>query len=180
MSQQLPTIKKTRKRADARQLEVLNSVYDRTAFPSTEERAAIAKELDMSARVVCKFGWLMPFVYSLFIISYAIGHYLSFQNKRQSMRQGGRTTSTVGNPASNQVPPPVPTPTPPVGGYHGSPTLVNLMAERVMPSYISRSPTSPMIWSGQSPSSRRQNPCRHGSPQALALTQSRRILDHIT
>jgi homeobox protein YOX1/YHP1 len=47
-----PTIKKKRKRADARQLEVLNSVYNRTAFPSTEERAAIAKELDMSARSV--------------------------------------------------------------------------------------------------------------------------------
>ncbi|KAI0001286.1 hypothetical protein BJV74DRAFT_715067, partial [Russula compacta] len=47
-----PTIKKKRKRADARQLEVLNATYARTAFPSTEERAALAKELDMSARSV--------------------------------------------------------------------------------------------------------------------------------
>src|SRR6266404_5262164 len=47
-----PTIKKKRKRADARQLEVLNATYARTAFPSTEERAALAKQLDMSARSV--------------------------------------------------------------------------------------------------------------------------------
>ena len=47
-----PTIKKKRKRADARQLEVLNATYNRTAFPSTEERAQLAKQLDMSARSV--------------------------------------------------------------------------------------------------------------------------------
>jgi homeobox protein YOX1/YHP1 len=45
-------IKKKRKRADAHQLEVLNATYNRTAFPSTEERAALAKQLDMSARSV--------------------------------------------------------------------------------------------------------------------------------
>ncbi|KAI0293260.1 hypothetical protein BC826DRAFT_391625 [Russula brevipes] len=43
-----PVIKK-RKRSDARQLEVLNATYARTAFPSTEECAALAKQLDMSA-----------------------------------------------------------------------------------------------------------------------------------
>ncbi|KAI0318279.1 hypothetical protein OF83DRAFT_1083023 [Amylostereum chailletii] len=47
-----PTIKKKRKRADARQLEVLNATYARTAFPSTEERASLAKQLDMTARSV--------------------------------------------------------------------------------------------------------------------------------
>jgi hypothetical protein len=47
-----PTIKKKRKRADARQLEALNRMYARTAFPSTEERLALAKELDMSPRQV--------------------------------------------------------------------------------------------------------------------------------
>ncbi|KAI0035880.1 hypothetical protein K488DRAFT_68082 [Vararia minispora EC-137] len=47
-----PTIKKKRKRADARQLEVLNSVYARTAFPSTEERAQLGSQLGMSARSV--------------------------------------------------------------------------------------------------------------------------------
>lgn len=47
-----PAIKKKRKRADAAQLKVLNEVYTRTAFPSTEERAELAKKLDMSARSV--------------------------------------------------------------------------------------------------------------------------------
>jgi homeobox protein YOX1/YHP1 len=47
-----PTIKKKRRRADANQLRVLNETYSRTAFPSTEERAALAKKLDMSARSV--------------------------------------------------------------------------------------------------------------------------------
>jgi homeobox protein YOX1/YHP1 len=47
-----PAIKKKRKRADARQLEVLNSVYGRTAFPSTEERLKLANDLDMPPRSV--------------------------------------------------------------------------------------------------------------------------------
>ncbi|PPQ77184.1 hypothetical protein CVT25_011030 [Psilocybe cyanescens] len=68
-----PTIKKKRKRADAAQLKVLNETYSRTAFPSTEERIALAKMLDMSARSV----------------------QIWFQNKRQSMRQTNRQSSTV-------------------------------------------------------------------------------------
>lgn len=68
-----PTIKKKRKRADAAQLKVLNETYNRTAFPSTEERHALAKALDMSARSV----------------------QIWFQNKRQSMRQTNRQSSTV-------------------------------------------------------------------------------------
>ncbi|KAG6866733.1 hypothetical protein C0991_011392 [Blastosporella zonata] len=67
------TIKKKRKRADARQLKVLNETYNRTAFPSTEERLALAKELDMTARSV----------------------QIWFQNKRQSMRQTNRQSSTM-------------------------------------------------------------------------------------
>ncbi|KAL4074188.1 hypothetical protein J3A83DRAFT_4371465 [Scleroderma citrinum] len=67
-----PTIKKKRKRADASQLKVLNEVYARTAFPSTEERAELAKKLDMSARSV----------------------QIWFQNKRQSMRQTSRQASS--------------------------------------------------------------------------------------
>jgi len=47
-----PTLKKKRKRADAAQLKVLNETYNRTPFPSTEERIALAKMLDMSARSV--------------------------------------------------------------------------------------------------------------------------------
>ena len=63
-----PQIKKKRKRADARQLEVLNGTYTRTAFPSTEERAQLAKDLDMSARSVQI--WLEhALVYTVFTIS---------------------------------------------------------------------------------------------------------------
>jgi homeobox protein YOX1/YHP1 len=47
-----PTVKKKRKRANAAQLKILNETYNRTAFPSTEERIALAKMLDMSARSV--------------------------------------------------------------------------------------------------------------------------------
>ncbi|KAI0256316.1 hypothetical protein BJV78DRAFT_1278830 [Lactifluus subvellereus] len=124
-----PTIKKKRKRADARQLEVLNATYERTAFPSTEERAAIAKQLDMSARSV----------------------QIWFQNKRQSMRQGGRTTSSAGNSSSNPVPVPVPTPTPPGVGYPSSPALVSPM-ERAGPTYTSRSLPPAMVRPTQPPS----------------------------
>lgn len=37
---------------DAEQLKVLNETYNRTAFPSTEERNELAKKLGMSARSV--------------------------------------------------------------------------------------------------------------------------------
>lgn len=47
-----PIIKKKRKRADAGQLKVLNETYQRTAFPSTEERQELARRLDMPARSV--------------------------------------------------------------------------------------------------------------------------------
>ncbi|PFH53785.1 hypothetical protein AMATHDRAFT_73208 [Amanita thiersii Skay4041] len=67
-----PTIKKKRKRADANQLRILNETYARTAFPSTEERLALAKLLDMQPRSV----------------------QIWFQNKRQSMRQTNRQTSS--------------------------------------------------------------------------------------
>ncbi|KAJ7909310.1 hypothetical protein B0H13DRAFT_2330476 [Mycena leptocephala] len=66
-----PAAKKKRKRADAAQLRVLNETYARTAFPSTEERLALAKALDMSPRSV----------------------QIWFQNKRQSMRQTNRQSA---------------------------------------------------------------------------------------
>jgi homeobox protein YOX1/YHP1 len=44
--------KKKRKRADAHQLKILTDTYNRTAFPSTEERQRLAKELDMTPRSV--------------------------------------------------------------------------------------------------------------------------------
>ncbi|KAF8844660.1 homeobox-domain-containing protein [Paxillus ammoniavirescens] len=75
-----PVIKKKRKRADAAQLKVLNETYARTAFPSTEERADLAKKLDMSARSV----------------------QIWFQNKRQSMRQTSRQTASSVTTGSHQ------------------------------------------------------------------------------
>ena len=47
-----PPPKKKRKRADAEQLRVLNEVYARTAFPSTEERQELAARLNMTPRSV--------------------------------------------------------------------------------------------------------------------------------
>ncbi|KAF8461765.1 hypothetical protein DFH94DRAFT_71127 [Russula ochroleuca] len=65
---QEPTIKKKRKRADARQLDSLNTVYARTASPSTEERQQLASDLDLSARAVQI--WLAhTFVYTRCIFS---------------------------------------------------------------------------------------------------------------
>lgn len=121
-----PTIKKKRKRADARQLEALNRMYARTAFPSTEERLQLAKDLDMSARSV----------------------QIWFQNKRQSSRQGGRNpnpgpsvsqvTATL-HPELQHVP------------IHprASPSPMSPMSEAPYPS---RSPLPVMMRSGQTPS----------------------------
>ncbi|ESK96630.1 hypothetical protein Moror_6850 [Moniliophthora roreri MCA 2997] len=66
-----PTIKKKRKRADAQQLKILNETYARTPFPSTEERLALARQLDMSARSV----------------------QIWFQNKRQQTKQTRQSSS---------------------------------------------------------------------------------------
>lgn len=77
-----PVIKKKRKRADAAQLKVLNETYARTAFPSTEERAELARKLDMSARSV----------------------QIWFQNKRQAARQTSRQASSSTNNASRHQP----------------------------------------------------------------------------
>ena len=62
------TIKKKRKRTDARQLDELNKVYSRTPYPSTEERQRLARDLDMCPRRVQV--WLAhTFVYTTYIIS---------------------------------------------------------------------------------------------------------------
>jgi len=92
------SIKKKRKRADAAQLKVLNEVYARTAFPSTEERADLARKLDMSARSV----------------------QIWFQNKRQSMRQTSRQSSSnlpSGSHQSFSLPSPHEDPRATVGSY---------------------------------------------------------------
>ncbi|KAI0699253.1 hypothetical protein BC835DRAFT_1405190 [Cytidiella melzeri] len=75
-----PAIKKKRKRADAEQLKVLNETYNRTAFPSTEERNDLAKKLGMSARSV----------------------QIWFQNKRQAMRQSTRQASNATAPVASE------------------------------------------------------------------------------
>ncbi|KAI0302663.1 hypothetical protein BC826DRAFT_965965 [Russula brevipes] len=122
-----PVIKKKRKRADARQLEVLNATYARTAFPSTEERAALAKQLDMSARSV----------------------QIWFQNKRQSFRQ----TRAAANPPPMSMPAPDPAPpsTSSGSGYRGSPGLGSPMVESSGPMYSSRAPPPGMMRSVQTP-----------------------------
>ena len=47
-----PPPQKRRNRADAEQLRVLNKVYARTAFPSTEQRQELAAKLNMTPRSV--------------------------------------------------------------------------------------------------------------------------------
>jgi homeobox protein YOX1/YHP1 len=61
------TVKKKRKRADAAQLKVLNETYNRTAFPSTEERLELAKALDMSPRSVQIWCILLTYYISMYI-----------------------------------------------------------------------------------------------------------------
>ncbi|KZT03841.1 homeobox-domain-containing protein [Laetiporus sulphureus 93-53] len=75
-----PTIKKKRKRADPEQLKVLYETYNRTAFPTTEERAELARRLNMSARSV----------------------QIWFQNKRQAMRQSSRQASNAAPPTTSE------------------------------------------------------------------------------
>ena len=146
-------IKKKRKRADAHQLSVLNATYERTAFPSTEERAALAKQLDMSPRSVQI--WLVhPFCHTLLSVSDPIDCDFRFQNKRQAMRQGGRATTSSTNPAPNPGPVPVPTPTPPAGiRYHAaSPAIMSPTVQQSGPRYTSRSPPQAQVMrTGQTP-----------------------------
>ncbi|KZT26728.1 homeobox-domain-containing protein [Neolentinus lepideus HHB14362 ss-1] len=150
------TIKKKRKRADAAQLKVLNEVYQRTAFPSTEERQELAKKLDMSARSV----------------------QIWFQNKRQAMRQSNRQTaaatttshheSTTMHPHTPHVP--AESPVSPVGGYGSSPTPPIGSSSRAIPAppYMSRPPEGVSFHSmGRSPQStpvprRVHSPDEHG------------------
>lgn len=58
------SVKAKRRRANSKQLEVLNKVFDRTFFPSTQMRAELGRQLGMSPRTV----------------------QIWFQNRRQAMR----------------------------------------------------------------------------------------------
>lgn len=74
----LPAQKPKRRRADAHQLRVLNEVYARTAFPSTEERIDLGRRLGMSPRQV----------------------QIWFQNRRQNAKAG--RGPPLGTPAEYQ------------------------------------------------------------------------------
>ncbi|KIO29578.1 hypothetical protein M407DRAFT_21315 [Tulasnella calospora MUT 4182] len=74
----LPSQKPKRRRADAHQLRVLNEVYARTAFPSTEERIDLGRRLGMSPRQV----------------------QIWFQNRRQNAKAG--RGPPLGTPAEYQ------------------------------------------------------------------------------
>jgi homeobox protein YOX1/YHP1 len=141
-----PTIKKKRKRADARQLEALNRMYARTAFPSTEERLQLAKELDMSARSV-QIWSAHTFIYAPCMISELSAiHFPRFQNKRQANRQGGRNPANPGPPVGQVTVP---------DGQHmpihprATPSPMSPMGDAPYPS---RSPLQVMARSGQTPS----------------------------
>ncbi|KAH9995113.1 hypothetical protein BJV77DRAFT_1066471 [Russula vinacea] len=100
------TIRKKRKRTDARQLDELNKVYSRTPYPSTEERQRLARDLDMCPRRVQVW----------------------FQNKRQLERRNGRNPSN--SPISQVTHPPE---TPPVVVHsRGSPTPVGSMDDHLI------------------------------------------------
>lgn len=51
-SKQQQPVKAKRRRANAKQLEVLNRVFERTVFPSTQLRAELGRQLGMSPRTV--------------------------------------------------------------------------------------------------------------------------------
>ncbi|KAM5530964.1 hypothetical protein V8D89_015346 [Ganoderma adspersum] len=145
-------VKKKRKRADAEQLKVLNETYNRTAFPSTEERIELAKKLGMSARSV----------------------QIWFQNKRQAMRQSSRqaaasapptTSQPYGTPShSSSATPAAPTPQP--AGYPSSLTGASSASQA---GYGTTRPSSGMgrLNTSPSPSSHRRSheddPHRHDS-----------------
>ncbi|KAJ3561833.1 hypothetical protein NP233_g9954 [Leucocoprinus birnbaumii] len=118
-----PTIKKKRKRADANQLKVLNEVYARTAFPSTEERNALAKQLDMSPRSV----------------------QIWFQNKRQSMRQTNRQSATASS--HSQAPYSMTSP----GTSHGSSRGLGSVGPTSEPAYMASSPDQARTHQSSSP-----------------------------
>jgi hypothetical protein len=76
-TQEHPPPKKKRKRADAEQLRVLNEVYARTAFPSTEERQDLAGKLNMTPRSV-------QIWYASYFLHHHQSAYTSFKVSKQT------------------------------------------------------------------------------------------------
>ena len=109
-----PMIKPKRKRATPDQLKVLNQTYERTAFPSTEERIQLAKDLGMSPRSV-QIWYVIFFTYLLIVlytnrdtanfITSSLFYYFRFQNKRQAQRTMNRQQEMGSAPAPIQPPP---------------------------------------------------------------------------
>ncbi len=91
------------------------------------------------------------------------------------MREGVRATSSGTNPTPIVGPPPVPTPTPPVG-YRASPHAMSSMVQQSghVPFSFSAT-TSYSAYGTKPPTTERQKPRRHRPPQALARTQSRML-----
>ncbi|EPB82383.1 hypothetical protein HMPREF1544_10884 [Mucor circinelloides 1006PhL] len=71
-------LKAKRRRASSKQLDVLNKVFERTFFPSTQLRAELGRQLGMSPRTV----------------------QIWFQNKRQAIRTRERSSSSRENSTS--------------------------------------------------------------------------------
>ncbi|KAI8889736.1 homeobox-domain-containing protein [Backusella circina FSU 941] len=71
-------LKIKRRRTSSQQLVVLNNVFGRTLFPSTQVRVELARQLGMSPRTV----------------------QIWFQNKRQAMRSKQRSGSSPSHPSS--------------------------------------------------------------------------------
>ena len=178
-------VKKKRKRADAEQLKVLNETYNRTAFPSTEERIELAKKLGMSARSVqiwCVSHSCSPSraclarptdkVTDNAAHSARRAWYCRFQNKRQAMRQSSRQAAATAPPTTSQpyatpshsssATPAAPTPQP--AGYPSSLTGASSASQA---GYGTTRPSSGMsrLNTSPSPSSHRRShedePHRH-------------------
>ncbi|CEP10951.1 hypothetical protein [Parasitella parasitica] len=73
-------LKAKRRRASSRQVDVLNKVFERTFFPSTQLRTELGRQLGMSPRTV----------------------QIWFQNKRQAIRTRERSNSSRENSISSE------------------------------------------------------------------------------
>lgn len=74
-----PAMKLKRRRASSRQLDILNQVFERTFFPSTQLRAELGRQLGMSPRTV----------------------QIWFQNRRQAMKSRQRSNSVSSDTSSS-------------------------------------------------------------------------------
>ena len=169
-------VKKKRKRADAEQLKVLNETYNRTVFPSTEERIELAKKLGMAARRIqiwCVSHSCPPSRVCLARptdkVTNDAAHcahrawHCRFQIKRQAMGQSSRQASASVPPTTSQPyatpshsSSATPAPTPQPAGYPGSLTGASSASQT---GYGTTRPSSGMgrLNTSPSPSSHRRS-----------------------